>query len=211
MCSAYARIARVCPPHIWQPEYLISTLYHPEEPFLPLIECFQVALSTLGPQLVGGIQGNDNTLTTLASKDQSIQSMRLGQKRPIQDTDNLKIKRQKLNEEIFVSDASLVVECKYSCIVTCQRVEDYANQMNKSLLSFVQSLNAPDVRPGSLRPNTALSALSMLCIAFSIYPETDLYLRIFQQMLAWLPWIVEQVGRLKLQIPGIQFVSLSVN
>ncbi|TKY50719.1 Serine/threonine-protein kinase ATR [Spatholobus suberectus] len=64
--------------------------------------------------------------------------------------------------------------------------------MNKSLISFVQSLNAPAGRPGSLRPDIALSALSMLCIAFSIYPETDLSLRIFQQMLAWLPWIADQ-------------------
>lgn len=108
---------------------------------------------------------------------------------------NSKIKRQKLNEEIDVIDASIEVECKYSCIVTCQRVEDYANHMNKSLVSFVQSLNAPAVGPGSLRPDIALSALSVLCIAFSIYPESDLSIRIFQQMLAWLPWIAEQVGR----------------
>ncbi|XP_061337449.1 serine/threonine-protein kinase ATR [Gastrolobium bilobum] len=188
LCSAYARIAQVCPPHIWQPEYLIYALYH-SEPFLPLIECFQVALSTLGPCLVGGIQGNKKTL---AYEDTSIESLRLGQKRPIQDMDNLKIKRQKLNEETVVADASLEMECKYSCIVACQRVEDYANHMNKSLLSFVQSLNAPTIRPGYLRPDIALSALSMLCIAFSIYPETDLSLRIFQQMLAWLPWIAEQ-------------------
>jgi serine/threonine-protein kinase ATR len=67
--------------------------------------------------------------------------------------------------------------------------------MNKSLLSFVQSLNAPAVGPGSLRPDIALPALSILCVAFSIYPESDLSVRIFQQMLGWLSWIAEQVGR----------------
>lgn len=201
LCSVYARIAQVCPPRIWKPEYLISMLYHPE-PFLSLIECFQVALTTLGPCLVGGILGN-KTLTKLASDDKSIESRRLGQKRPIQDMDNLKIKRQKLNEEIVVADASFEVECKYTRIVTCQSVEDYANHMNKSLLSFVQSLNAPAVEPSSLKPDIALSALSMLCIAFSIYPETHLSRRIFEQMLAWLPWIVEQVDRLQLQVPVI--------
>ncbi|MED6198219.1 hypothetical protein PIB30_064049 [Stylosanthes scabra] len=194
LCSAYARIARVCSPHIWQPEYLISALYQLEDLFLPLIDCFQAALSTLDPHLVGGVQGNSNTLTTLTTKDQRIQSMRLGLKRPIQEIDNPTIKRQKVNEEIAVSDASLEMECKYSGIVTCQRVEDYAKDMNKSLLSFVQSLNPPAVGVAllSLRPEAALSALSMMCITFSIYPETDIYLRIFQQMHAWLPWIVEQ-------------------
>uniref|UniRef100_A0A0R0I0C7 Serine/threonine-protein kinase ATR n=1 Tax=Glycine max TaxID=3847 RepID=A0A0R0I0C7_SOYBN len=191
LCGAYARIAQVCPPHIWKPEYLISALYH-SEPCLPLIECFHVALSTLGPHLVGGIRGNIKDLTILASGDKSTESMRICQKRPIQDIDNLSIKRQKLNEEIVVADASLEVECKSSYIVTYQRVEGYASHMNKSLLSFVESLNAPTIRPGSLRPDIALSALSMLCIAFSIYPETDLSLRIFEQMLAWLPWIADQ-------------------
>ncbi|KAK7343322.1 hypothetical protein VNO77_11979 [Canavalia gladiata] len=191
LCNAYARISQACPPHIWQPEYLISALYLPE-PCLCLIECFQVALSTLGLPLVGEVQGNNETLTTLTYEDKSIECMRLGQKRPIQDMNNIKIKRLKLNEEIVVADAGVEVECKQSCIVTCLRVEDYAKHMNNSLLSFVQSLNAPTVGPGSLRPDIALSALSMLCIAFSIYPETNLSLRIFQQMLTWLPWIVEQ-------------------
>ncbi|XP_020211373.1 serine/threonine-protein kinase ATR isoform X2 [Cajanus cajan] len=192
LCSAYARIAQVCPPHIWQPEYLISALYHPE-PCLPLIECFQVALSTLGPHLVGGIQGNNKDFTVIASEDKSIEGMRLGQKRPIQDMDNLNIKRQKLNEEIVIADISLEEERKSSYIVTFQRAEGYASEMNKSLISFVQSLNASAIIPGgSLRPDIVLSALSMLCIAFSIYPETDLSLRIFQQMLAWLPWIADQ-------------------
>lgn len=162
---------------------------------MPLIECFQVAVSTLGPHLVGGNQRNNNSVALLSNENKSTESMRHGQKRSIQDMGNSKIKRQKLNEEIDVIDASIEVECKYSCIVTCQRVEDYANHMNKSLVSFVQSLNAPAVGPGSLRPDIALSALSVLCIAFSIYPESDLSIRIFQQMLAWLPWIAEQVGR----------------
>jgi len=159
-----------------------------------LIECFEVALSTLGPHFVRGILGNNEDLTVLASEDTSTESTRLGQKRPIRDMDILSMKRQKLNEEIVVADASLDMECRSGYIVTCQTVEGYASHMNKSLISFVDSLNAPAVRPGSLRPEIALSALSILCITFSIYPEIDLSLRIFQQMLAWLPWIADQVG-----------------
>ncbi|CAK8574214.1 unnamed protein product [Lathyrus sativus] len=192
LCSAYARIAQVCSPHVWKPEHLISALYHPE-PCLPMIECFQVAVSTLGPHLVGGIQGNDKNGALLSNENKPIERTGHGQKRSIQDMDNFKIKRQRLSKEIDVVDASIEVECKYNCIVTCQRVEDYANHMNKSLLSFIQSLNAPAVGPGSLKPDIALSALSVLCIAFSIYPESDMSIRIFEQMLAWLPWITEQV------------------
>ncbi|GAU18055.1 hypothetical protein TSUD_51660, partial [Trifolium subterraneum] len=192
LCSAYVRITQVCPPHAWKPEHLISALCHPE-PCSPLIECFQVAVSTLGPHHFGGIpQGNNKNVALLLNENKSIESIRHGQKRSIQDMDNLKIKRQKLNEEIDFTDASIEVQLKYSCIVTCQTLEDYAHHMNKSLLSFVQSLNAPGVGPGSLRPDIALPALSILCVAFSIYPESDLSVRIFQQMLAWLSWIAEQ-------------------
>jgi serine/threonine-protein kinase ATR len=159
-----------------------------------LIECFQVAVSTLGAHLFVGILGSTKNVALLSNENKSIESKRHGQKRSIQDMDNFKIKRQKLNEEINVADASIEVECKYSCIVTWQRVEDYANHMNKSLLTFVQSLNAPAAGPCSLRPDIALSALSNLCIAFSMYPESDLSIRIFQQMLVWLSWIAEQVG-----------------
>lgn len=160
-----------------------------------MIECFQVAVSTLGPHLVGGTQGNNKNGALLSNENKPIERTGHGQKRSIQDMDNFKIKRQRLSKEIDVADASIEVECKYSCIVTCQRVEDYASHMNKSLLSFIQSLNAPAVGPGSLKPDIALSALSVLCIAFSIYPESDVSIRIFEQMLAWLPWITEQVGR----------------
>ncbi|CAJ1977648.1 unnamed protein product [Sphenostylis stenocarpa] len=191
LCTAYSRIAQVCPPHIWKPEYLITALYN-SEPCLPLIECFQVALSTLGPHFVGGILTKNEDLAVLPVEDKSIESTRLGEKRPNLDMDNLSIKRQKLNKEIVVANANHEVECKSSYVVTCQRVEGYASHMNKSLISFVDSLNAPAVRLDSLRPDIALSALSMLCITFSIYPEIDLSLRIFQQMLAWLPWIADQ-------------------
>ncbi|XP_068493011.1 serine/threonine-protein kinase ATR isoform X2 [Phaseolus vulgaris] len=217
LCSAYARIAQVCPPHIWKPEYLISALYH-SEPCLPLIECFEVALSTLGPHFVRGILGNNEDLTVLASEDTSTESTRLGQKRPIRDMDILSMKRQKLNEEIVVADASLDMECRSGYIVTCQTVEGYASHMNKSLISFVDSLNAPAVRPGSLRPEIALSALSILCITFSIYPEIDLSLRIFQQMLAWLPWIADQAKQgnsitvdISTYLEGIHSVLLEQN
>lgn len=199
LCSAYARIVKVCPPYIWQPESLIAALYH-LEPFLPLVECFHVALSTLGSHLVGGMRGNHGTFTKSTYEDKSSGNTRLGQKRSVQDVDQLKTKRKKLSEDISVAYANVKVECKYLRVVACPKGEDYADHMNKCLLSFVKFLHAPSKEPGHLRPDMALSALSMLCIIFSTYPETNLSLNILQQMLAWIPWIAEQVDRLQLLI-----------
>ncbi|XP_054777127.1 serine/threonine-protein kinase ATR [Prosopis cineraria] len=186
LCTAYERIVKFCPPHTWQLESLISALYHPE-PFLPLIECFRVALSNLGPHLVG-MQVYNKTLTMSIHED----NLRLGEKRSIQEMGPLKTKRQKLNEDIVVADANVEMQFKYLHMVTLPKREDYAHNMNKSLLSFIQNLNAPAMTPSPLRPDIALSALSMLCIVFFMYPDTHLSFNIFHQMLSWLPWIVEQ-------------------
>ena len=198
MCNAYTRIAKICPPHVWKLESLIRTLCFPE-PCFPLIDCFRVALSILGPDRVGGRAVNYSSLESLTSSDKSIENLRVGEKRPIQEVDTFKVKRQKLDEEVVASDANVQVEVesKHTHIVTCEREEKYAIDMHKSLLAFVKYLDSPAVEPDSLSPDVALTALSMLCIAFSRYPETNLSICIFQQMYAWIPRICEMVGRLK--------------
>uniref|UniRef100_A0A2N9HIL2 Serine/threonine-protein kinase ATR n=1 Tax=Fagus sylvatica TaxID=28930 RepID=A0A2N9HIL2_FAGSY len=192
LCNAYTRIAKICPPHVWKPESLIRTLCFPE-PCFPLIDCFRVALSILGPDRVGGRAVNYSSLESLTSSDKSIENLRVGEKRPIQEVDTFKVKRQKLDEEVVASDANVQVEVesKHTHIVTCEREEKYAIDMHKSLLAFVKYLNSPAVEPDSLSPDVALTALSMLCIAFSRYPETNLSICIFQQMYAWIPGICE--------------------
>ncbi|XP_062175775.1 serine/threonine-protein kinase ATR isoform X2 [Alnus glutinosa] len=190
LCNAYIRIAKICPPHVWRPESLIRTLCFPEPCFL-LIDCFRVALSILGPDSVGGRATNCSALDFLTSSDKSIENLRVGEKRPIPDVETFKVKRQKLDDEIMASDANVQVQSKHTCIVTCEREDKYANDMHKSLISFVKYLNSPDVGTDTLSPHVALTALSMLCIGFSRFPDANLSIFIFQQMYAWIPRICE--------------------
>lgn len=196
MCNAYIRIAKICPPHVWRPESLIHTLCFPEPCFL-LIDCFRVALSILGPDSVGGRATNCSALDLLTSSDKSIENLRVGEKRPIPDVDTFKVKRQKLDDEIMASDANVQGQSKHTRIVTREREDKYANDMHKSLISFVKYLNSRDVGTDTLSPHVELTALSMLCIAFSRFPDTNLSIFIFQQMYAWIPRICKLVGRLK--------------
>nr|XP_048336390.1 serine/threonine-protein kinase ATR-like isoform X3 [Ziziphus jujuba var. spinosa] len=191
LCSAYIRIAKICSPHVWRPESLVSTLFL-LEPCFPLIDCFQVALSILGPYHIGGQVTSDSDVGQLTVDVLQVENFRVGEKRPIHDVDAFKTKRQKVDEEAMASDTSIQVEQKHTHVVTCEGSDDYATYIRASLLSFVEFLKPPMVKPDTLRPDLALGALSMLCIAFCRYPNTNLSLRIFQQMFSWLPWIVEQ-------------------
>lgn len=192
MCGVYIRIAKTCPTHIWRPESLVQTLCI-SEPCFPLINCFQVAISILGPDRVGGRITNDISLDLSTSSDNSNENWRIGEKRRIHDINILKMKRQKLDEETMLSDANVLLEHKPTHVFNCEREEEYADYMRESLLSFVEHLDCPSVKPGCLRPDVVITALSMLCIAFSRYPHTNISRCIFRQMLAWIPWICELV------------------
>ncbi|CAL9022861.1 unnamed protein product [Prunus brigantina] len=214
LCNAYMRIAKMCPPHIWRPQSLVYVLSCPE-PCFSLIDCLQVALSILGPDLVGLRIANSNCQSISALTDKSIENSRVGEKRPIQDVDTFKIKRQKVDKEIMSSDSNFQVERKRTHTVACER-EDYADYMHQSLLSFVEILKSPAVNPDSLRPEVALTALSMLCIAFCRYPETNLSQSIFNQMYAWIPWVCQQAKRensvaldISIYLEGIHSMLLS--
>lgn len=135
-------------------------------------------------------------LDLLVSSDKSVGNTRVREKRPIQDVEASKAKRQKVDEEIMASDTGKQTEQKHIRVVACEREEDYADYMHTSLLSFIEFLKSPAVGPGSLRPGIALTALSMLCITFCRYPETNMALRIFQELYSWIPWILAEVFRL---------------
>lgn len=158
-----------------------------------MIDCFQVALAILGPDRVGGRITDDVGLELSTSGYIANENWRVGEKRHINDVNILKIKRPKVDEENMLSDANVIGEHKPTHIFRCEREEEFADYMHEALLSFVETLDCPSVKPGSLKPNVALTALSMLCIAFSRYPQTNLSCRIFQQMYAWIPWICELV------------------
>ena len=139
---------------------------------------------------------NCKSVDLLMLGDESIGNLRVGEKRPLPVMEACMSKRVKVDEGTMPSDASNQLEQMYSHVVACEREEDYANYMHTSLLSFVELLKYPAINPDSIRPDVALTALSMLCIAFCKYPETDMAFRIFQQMYAWIPWILQQVFRL---------------
>lgn len=195
LCSAYIRIVKICPPHIWRPESLVYSFFLPE-PCFRLIDCFQVVLLELGPDHVGGRVINDSNMGLSSGGAKQVENFRVGEKRPIHDVDVLNIKRQKVDEKIMAFDATMQVEEKHAYIVTCETKEDYATYMHTSILSFLEFLKSSAVRPDTSRLDLALTALSMLCIAFSSYSETNLSLSIFEQMFSWMPWILEQVYKL---------------
>ncbi|KAF2302161.1 hypothetical protein GH714_033137 [Hevea brasiliensis] len=194
LCIAYKRIARTCPPHIWKPECLIRMLCF-QEPYSSLIDCLHVTLLILGPERVGGRVITNGNVCLPASSEVSIEKLRVGEKRHVQDIDNIKFKRQKVDGDIMAFAANVSAESKPTHIVSFEKEdEEYADYMHTSLLSFLELLKPPSVRLESLRPHVALTALSMLCIAFCRYQMTSISLSIIQQMCSWIPWICEQAN-----------------
>ncbi|KAK6916768.1 UME domain [Dillenia turbinata] len=189
LSSAYIRIARCCPPHIWRPDCLVQMLYT-SEPCFPLINCFQVALSLLGHDHVGNGRASDSTASIPTSRYTGIDSFKVGEKRPVQDQVALPAKRQKIEERISLP-ANFHVAHELTDIIG-GGIKDYAMKMHSLLFSFVEHLKPLDLRDNSFRPEMALTALSMLCITFYKSPRTDLSGCIFQTLLAWIPWICEQ-------------------
>ncbi|KAE8671371.1 Serine/threonine-protein kinase ATR [Hibiscus syriacus] len=188
LCTAYIRISRTCPPHIWNPESLINLLCCPE-PCILLIDCLEVALSILYPH-VGG-RADHNNLVLSISSDKLMASPKVGEKRCIIDADDFNVKRQKMDGEVKFSNINVPGDIKITDIVSYGG-EGYADSMHESLLLFVKTLDAPSAKNDALRPEVALTALSQLSIAFCRHPQTNMSLYIFRQMLSWIPWICVQ-------------------
>ncbi|KAJ6403024.1 hypothetical protein OIU84_015021 [Salix udensis] len=152
------------------------------------------SLSILGPDRVGGRMENNDGVRLSVSGDITVQNSSIGKKRHSQNVDTIQTKRRKVDDDVMASDPSVPAECKLPSIVNSKREEEYADCMHKSLVSFLELLKPP-TKPDSLRPDVALAALSMLCIAFCRFPTTYLSICIFQQMHAWIPWLCEQAER----------------
>uniref|UniRef100_A0A7N0U878 Serine/threonine-protein kinase ATR n=1 Tax=Kalanchoe fedtschenkoi TaxID=63787 RepID=A0A7N0U878_KALFE len=184
LCKVYSRIATLCPPHIWMPESLVQLLYH-RESCSQLINCFQVALYILGPDLVGDqLDDYDVTGTSTSNFDQF---SGVGKKRSIQDVETRKYKRRKKED---VSNDMGVVE---SVAHEDGGEKEYASRMGAALGKLIELLKPFGVNTGGLKPEVALEALSVLCIAFSKYPMTAMSCHIYQQLHEWLPWICNKV------------------
>lgn len=192
LCGAYIRIAKSCGPHIWRPESLISMLYS-SKPCFPLIDCFHVAVSILGPDLIGGGRNNAASLGLSTSENIEFVHLRVGEKRPLKDPDAFKRKRLKVDEE-FIDRNTNFEDVNKVKNRTCDGKKEYADYMRTSLLLFVKNLKPPGGKANSLGSDLSLMALSTLCIVFREYPHTNLSLGIFQQLCEWIQWIHKQVG-----------------
>ncbi|MCL7051841.1 hypothetical protein MKW94_026365 [Papaver nudicaule] len=189
MCSAYVRISKTCPVHIWKPEILVNMMYSPK-PCLPLMDCLRSAIDILGPNFVGDVYAENGNVGVSTGSDKRNQSSKVRDKRPVQNLDILQNKRQKVEEEMLLPNinAHVGLDCK----IKYEQDNEHAGSMRESLLSFIGLLKPSGINGSTLTPQIAVAALSMLCIIFSKYPETCLALTIFSQVSEWMPWISEQ-------------------
>ncbi|KAG1359467.1 serine/threonine-protein kinase ATR [Cocos nucifera] len=74
---------------------------------------------------------------------------------------------------------------------------EFADELQKSLILLVGLLRPGIFDASPLKPDTAIAALSLLCIIFSAYPNTSLATRIFHLVLSWIPWICSQVKEIR--------------
>ncbi|CAN4107316.1 unnamed protein product [Withania somnifera] len=166
LCFSYIRIAKSCPPHIWRPESLIHLLYS-TTPIMPLVECFQVALSRLFPDLTG------------------VESVNNGGKGLSDVHENSNAKHQKIDDENRYSSMKYKNVIKFSYGFGSLGEKQYSDHMHNSLTLFVKLLKPPSPESSSLGPEVALTALSTLCIVFCRYPQAELSIQIFCKMYEW--------------------------
>lgn len=178
-----------CPPCSWKPERLIALLCS-SKPIFHLIDCFRVAISRLGPNVVGRIMTHQDHTGLSEAKDNKSESTSVGGKRAIQDLEALETKRQKIDDfsgpkchDMFKAVGSF----------TGIREEDYADFMCSSLNLLLGFLEPPEDNTSSLGTETSLTAICTFCIVFSEYPHAELSLRIFRQMFKWISWMFQQV------------------
>ncbi|PIA56742.1 hypothetical protein AQUCO_00700831v1 [Aquilegia coerulea] len=191
MCSAYIRIAKTCPLRIWKPERLMTILLTSSQ-CLALVDCIRVTIGVLGFDRVG------ESFTDCDSEDVSnpgtkgIESLKVGEKRRALSVDSLINKRHKVGEEVSVFSADAQTRSEFPCIYTIETDKEYVDYVWGSFVLFVGLLNPGTVEANPLKPEIALSALSMLCLAICNYQSNDLSLRIFKQINAWMPWICKR-------------------
>lgn len=192
LCSAYVRIAKSCPVHIWRPESLINILSFPR-PIFNLIDCFRVAICWLAPHLVGEGMPKDCSTDLSTSGDSGCDSSRMKGKRSASNLESSYVKRQKIGGE--KKDFNTSCQAKSACIdkVACVGEKEYAYRVFNSLSTLVEDLIPPVENVKSLSPEISLTALSTLIIAFCEYRHLNLSLGLSRQLLSWIQWISEQV------------------
>ncbi|XP_021753008.1 serine/threonine-protein kinase ATR-like isoform X1 [Chenopodium quinoa] len=193
LCSAYIRVCRICHPRVWKPKSLLNMICS-STICLMLQDCFEVAISILGPDRVGGGTISDTTSRHLAACDNRSDRFRVDCKRPAEDLGTSKLKRQKTNGEEVTSD--FVGKREDGCFqLNLETNREYASDMCTSLLSAVESLKPLGLLTKSTRDELALATLSMFCMVFCKYPNTNTSARIFELIYLWIPWIFQQANQ----------------
>ncbi|WOK94665.1 serine/threonine-protein kinase ATR isoform X1 [Canna indica] len=189
ICSAYIRIAKSCPPQIWKPEILVKMLCL-SRPCVPLIECFRVAVDILHSSSSSEDEGNVSIGMSLASSKACFLP-KVGDKRLAKTDTEFQCKRQKTTEAYVKCASNFLLGAECTSLVKKQKKES-ENELWRSI-SFVLELSKPgDSKASALKPETAITALSSLCLVFSSYPGASLSSNIIHQVLSWMPWICKQ-------------------
>ncbi|KAL9238429.1 hypothetical protein vseg_012850 [Gypsophila vaccaria] len=191
LCNAFIRISRSCPPLVWKPELLIDMIFSSSNCFI-LQDCLEVAISTLGPACVGGTI-NNICLDQRATCDTGSERLRVGCKRPAEDTDTIKVKRQKAIGKHSGGDSDIQGANNF-CQLNFEITEKYTSDIHLLLNSSVEFLKPPaDMNSG--REDSALAILSLLCKVFCKYPNTNLSVKVFRLIHSWIPWICKQADK----------------
>ncbi|KAL2937004.1 Serine/threonine-protein kinase ATR [Bienertia sinuspersici] len=190
LCKAYVRICRSCPPHVWRPKALLNMICSSSICFM-LQDCFEVAISILGPERVGGGTISATTSSTSAACDSRSYRYRVECKRPAKDLGASKSKRRRTNEEEVFDEKRADGFFK----LNLETNESFASDLCASLFSTVESLEPPSVGTESTGEELALATLSMLCMVFCKYPNTTLSIRIIELIYRWIPQILQQANQ----------------
>ncbi|KAK1273836.1 Serine/threonine-protein kinase ATR [Acorus gramineus] len=192
LCGAYTRIAKVCPPNIWKPRMLINMLCL-SKPCIQLIDCIRATVDILGIELIGHDIPNDNGRNLSPSSGKGSETNAVGEKRQAQDMDCVVNKRLK-TEGTSIANIDVREGGPHTGLLTCEQNTGHATGIRELFFSFFGMLELKNLEAASLSPNTALVAVSMLCIIFSNH-HSSLSIRIFQLMISWMPWICQQANK----------------
>ncbi|KAG0457231.1 hypothetical protein HPP92_022388 [Vanilla planifolia] len=185
MCSAYIRVAKVCPVYVWKPALLIGMICC-SEPCLALIDCITMAVGILDPSYVSKIQVFNQGLLLEDVKEFNI--AKVGDKRNAQDYYGC-VKRQRTNDMITFPSLDEHIGVESSEDFVHAKIKKCIDELQTSLSKFIE-LSKPDNSGTSpLRQEISIMALSLLCIAFSQHSNTSLSKTIFLQVFSWIPWI----------------------
>lgn len=129
-------------------------------------------------------------ISFLSGKD--FDTAKVGEKRSAQHT-HCDIKRQKMQDirTFPLVDVHISFESIESSMFESNK--KYVSDLQSSLSKFINLSRPENSGISPLGPETSITTLSLLSIAFCQYPNVSLATSIFQQLFSWIPWICQHV------------------